>query len=173
MNMDRDELLLECRNKLNELVRLLECRASTPTIDLVLGETTNLIADVDAHLHAAPEYPKYGVCDKCGSDLALCCPICTTPLPLSWQAAEQGYDLVPKSAAPLNEKAATKLCNEDSKPCPPPIAGKGRGDSRCEQNGLCQRTSVENAPHLHVTVDDSGGLELSVAPAALAKRRGK
>ena len=32
----------------------------------------------------------------------------------------------------------SKFCTEDCKPCPDPIHGRGKGDSRCEQNGMCR-----------------------------------
>lgn len=40
-------------------------------------------------------------------------------------------------------------CN-DGKPCPIPVEGRGPGDSRCEQNGLCQRLELKAAPVLRV-----------------------
>lgn len=37
-------------------------------------------------------------------------------------------------------------CSDDGKPCPPAIPGKGRGDSQCEQNGVCQRIDMGTLP---------------------------
>ena len=48
-------------------------------------------------LSAPPATPVQSQCEKCGTDLVPCCPICSTPKPLNWQAAEQGYKLVPVS----------------------------------------------------------------------------
>ena len=30
------------------------------------------------------------------------------------------------------------VCSQVRHMCPPPVAGRGPGESRCEQNGLCQ-----------------------------------
>ena len=40
------------------------------------------------------------------------------------------------------------VCDHDNKPCPPPMARKGRGASRCEQNGVCQRVNINDLPIL-------------------------
>ena len=32
-----------------------------------------------------------------------------------------------------------KLCRQDGCPCPAPITGRSKGNSQCEQNGVCQR----------------------------------
>ena len=146
MSMDRDELL-------RELAGLYQNAMTGHWIPVKVSQ--DILKRVDAHLHAAPQPDMEEIAG----------PMVNVFVPMTQKEPQQ---FNPNGAAPLNEKAAIKLCNEDGKPCPPPIAGKGRGDSRCEQNGLCQRTSIENAPRLHVTVDDSGGLELSVAPAAPA-----
>ena len=40
------------------------------------------------------------------------------------------------------------VCDHDSKPCPPPKAGRGPGASQCEQHGVCQRVGFGNSPTL-------------------------
>jgi hypothetical protein len=55
----------------------------------------------------------------------------------------------------------SKLC-DDGKPCPEPIPGRGRGDSRCEQNGLCQRLDMDNLPQLHVETGPGNAIRLWV-----------
>mgnify|MGYP001578073307 CR=1 FL=1 len=51
---------------------------------------------------------------------------------------------------PADSGSETPLCNHDKKPCPAPIEGKGRGLSRCEQNGVCQRVDFNNLPTLEL-----------------------
>jgi hypothetical protein len=71
-------------------------------------------------------------------------------------AATSASDLTAPS--PASPSVAVRLCESDGKPCPAPRDGKGRGNSRCEQNGLCQRININDLPRLNV----GPNLELSV-----------
>lgn len=46
----------------------------------------------------------------------------------------------------------TKICDHDKQPCPLPKEGRGRGDSSCEQNGVCQRVNFNDLPTLQFVV---------------------
>lgn len=46
------------------------------------------------------------------------------------------------------EAARLCLCSYDKNPCPKAVAGKGRGASACEQNGVCQRVDFNSLPKL-------------------------
>ena len=56
----------------------------------------------------------------------------------------------------------SKFCDLDCKPCPEPIAGRGRGDSKCEQNGLCQRQRIDMLPILRVDQKPDGSVDLKI-----------
>jgi len=56
----------------------------------------------------------------------------------------------------------SKFCTEACRPCPPPIPGRGRGDSKCEQNGVCQLAQIEDAPQMKVTLLDNGTIDVKV-----------
>lgn len=56
----------------------------------------------------------------------------------------------------------SKFCTQTCRPCPEPITGRGPGASRCEQNGLCQRVSMDDLPQLKVTVHAGGGIDLKI-----------
>lgn len=56
-----------------------------------------------------------------------------------------------------------KICHNDKLACPLPVANKGPGDSRCEQNGVCQRVDFNKLPTL----------ELRLKPAAPDRRTWK
>lgn len=56
----------------------------------------------------------------------------------------------------------SKLCTNDFKPCPEPIPGRGGGESRCEQNGLCQRVRMDMLPIVRFDVKPDGSLDLKI-----------
>lgn len=59
----------------------------------------------------------------------------------------------------------SKLCNNDGRPCPEPRPGKGRADSACGQNGLCQRLNMDALPQLRVTFGQGNAIGLEVLPS--------
>jgi hypothetical protein len=55
----------------------------------------------------------------------------------------------------------SKFCTETCRPCPAPIPGRGRGESRCEQNGCCQLVNMDDLPK--VSIEPRGdGIEINV-----------
>lgn len=56
----------------------------------------------------------------------------------------------------------SKLCTDDCKPCPDPIPGRGRGDSRCEQNGMCQRVRLDMAPTVRIAQKSDGSIDIKI-----------
>lgn len=66
-----------------------------------------------------------------------------------------------------------KFCTTTCRPCPDPIPGKGLGESRCEQNGVCQLVSMDALPKLRATAGDDGAINLQVVPATTGEGEGK
>jgi hypothetical protein len=56
----------------------------------------------------------------------------------------------------------SKICDQDFKPCPNPVAGRGRGDSRCEQNGVCQRVRMDMLPIVRAHIQPDGSLSIKI-----------
>ena len=46
---------------------------------------------------------------------------------------------------------STKLCSYDGKPCPPKKGTSPRANSRCEENGVCQRIDLNDLPKLELS----------------------
>lgn len=56
----------------------------------------------------------------------------------------------------------SKFCTEVCKPCPEPIQGRGPGESRCEQTGVCQLVNFDALPTLSAMPIGGNGIRLKV-----------
>lgn len=56
----------------------------------------------------------------------------------------------------------SKFCTNDCKPCPEPVQGRGKGESRCEQNGLCQRLRMDMLPTVRFDPRPDGSIDIKI-----------